>query len=116
MLRVVIESPFAGDRQRNERYARLCLVDSLQRGEAPIASHLLYTQPGVLDDDEERERLLGIEAGLRWVDVADLQVFYVDLGESKGMRMALEYGRRSFVRQEFRNIDGELWRQFLSRC
>jgi hypothetical protein len=37
-----------GDLRRNIRYAQLCVLDCLQRGEAPFASHLLYTQ--VLDD------------------------------------------------------------------
>lgn len=64
MRRVIIESPYAGDVELNAQYARECLRDSLTRGEAPIASHLLYTQPGVLDDAVPRERALGIEAGL----------------------------------------------------
>ena len=49
---VIIESPFAGDVDKNIEYARKCVRDSLNRGEAPSASHLLYTQPGILDDDE----------------------------------------------------------------
>jgi hypothetical protein len=64
MRRVILESPFAGDVERNVRYARACVRDSLLRGEAPIASHLLYTQPGVLNDDIEAERQHGIDAGL----------------------------------------------------
>ena len=50
MKLVILESPFAGDVKRNTAYARAALRDSLLRGEAPIASHLLYTQDGVLDD------------------------------------------------------------------
>lgn len=46
MRRVVLESPFAGDVERNVRYAKACIRDCLSRGEAPIASHLLFTQPG----------------------------------------------------------------------
>ena len=55
---VIVESPYAGDVERNERYARACIRDCLLRGEAPFASHLLYTQAGVLDDTikEERDR------------------------------------------------------------
>ena len=86
--RVILESPYAGDIERNERYARACLRDSLLRGEAPIASHLLYIQPGVLRDDVPDERQLGISAGLAWLPVADATVVYVDLGRSRGM----EYG------------------------
>lgn len=85
MRRVILESPYAGDVERNVEYARACLRDSLMRGEAPIASHLLYTQPGVLDDDMPAERKLGIEAGLAWGVSADATVVYVDHGYSTGM-------------------------------
>jgi len=33
--RVIVESPYAGDVARNVEYARACVRDSLQRGEAP---------------------------------------------------------------------------------
>ena len=88
MKRVIIESPFAGDVEKNIEYARKCLRDSLLRGEAPIASHLLYTQPGVLDDDIPEERQMGIDAGLAWREDAEATIVYIDLGISKGM----EYG------------------------
>lgn len=88
MIRVILESPYAGDVERNEKYARMCLRDSLLRGEAPIASHLLYTQPGVLDDKNPEERALGINAGLLWGTLATMTVVYEDYGISKGM----EYG------------------------
>lgn len=88
MRRVILESPFRGDVKNNLRYARRCLLDSLRRGEAPIASHLLYTQ--VLDDDKMPDRLLGIEAGLAWIDAAEVAIFYVDRGMSDGMRSALD--------------------------
>jgi len=50
------------------------------RGEAPYASHALYTQPGVLDDSIPVERETGIEAGLEWGAKADATVVYVDRG------------------------------------
>ena len=50
MRRLMLKSPYAGDIATNVDYARACLRDCLQRGEAPLASHLLYTQPDVLDD------------------------------------------------------------------
>lgn len=87
---VILESPFAGEVEENVAYARRCLRDSLERGEAPIASHLLYTQPGVLDDDIREERTLGIDAGLAWRRVAERAVFYVDRGWSRGMIAARE--------------------------
>jgi hypothetical protein len=85
MRLVILESPFAGDEQANIDYARLCVRDSLMRGEAPIASHLLYTQPTILDDSEPKERQHGINAGLAWGKVADATVVYMDRGISEGM-------------------------------
>jgi hypothetical protein len=88
MILVIIESPYAGDVEANVRYARAAVRDSLLRGEAPIASHLLYTQPGILDDDIPEERQHGIDAGLAWRHVSTKTVVYSDLGITKGM----EYG------------------------
>ena len=90
MRRVIIESPYAGDIQRNIKYARACLRDSLLRKESPIASHLLYTQDGVLDDGIHDERTLGINAGLEWLVAAELHVFYCDYGITPGMQIAME--------------------------
>lgn len=84
--RVILESPFAGDTGANMDYARACLRDCLDRGEAPFASHLLYTQPGALRDDVPEQRRMGIDAGLAWGEAADATVVYGDLGVSGGMR------------------------------
>jgi hypothetical protein len=104
MIRVIIESPYAGDIERNVRYARMAVRDSLSRGEAPIASHLLYTQEGILDDDVPDERMLGIDAGLAWKGVAEKHVFYVDYGYSKGMVYARYYATMNNVPIEERRI------------
>lgn len=106
MRRVILESPYAGDVARNVAYARRCLRDCLGRGEAPIASHLLYTQDGVLDDAVAAERELGIAAGLAWREVADAVVFYTDLGWSNGMCDALELVEREGIAHEVRHLDG----------
>lgn len=92
----IIESPYAGDVERNIEYARLCVRDSLSQGEAPIASHLLYTQEGILDDDDPEERQMGIEAGLEWVKAAEAVVFYVDYGWSPGMLKSYDYIAKNF--------------------
>lgn len=89
MKRVIIESPYAGDVPTNEDYAREAIRHSLMRGEAPIASHLLYTQPGILDDRNPTERKMGMEAGWSWIGAAWVMAFYVDRGVSHGMRMGL---------------------------
>ena len=90
MRRVILESPYAGDVDQNTDYARACMRDCLLRGEAPFASHLLYTQPGVLRDKNNDERQLGIEAGLAWGPVAEATVVYIDHGISAGMRQGID--------------------------
>lgn len=85
MRLVVLESPYAGGTSLNVDYARACMAHSLHLGEAPIASHLLYPQPGILDDTVKEERTLGIEAGFAWGAHAEAAVVYRDLGLSKGM-------------------------------
>lgn len=85
MRRVIVESPYAGDIERNMRYLRACLADCLRRGEAPFASHAIYTQPGVLDDTDPKQRAYGITAGCAWRVMADATVVYIDLGVSQGM-------------------------------
>lgn len=104
MKRVILESPYAGNIERNVNYARLCVKDSLSRGEAPIASHLLYTQEGILDDTIESERMQGIDAGLKWKEVADLQVFYIDYGISKGMQYGMDYAKEHNIPFETQTI------------
>jgi hypothetical protein len=91
MKRVVIESPYAGDLAGNALYLRACLRDALLRGEAPFASHAIYTLPGVLDDADPDQRQLGIQAGFEWRAAADVSIFYIDRGWSGGMRLGREH-------------------------
>lgn len=108
MKLVILESPYAGktpeEIARNVDYARRCLRDSLLRGEAPIASHLLYTQPGVLRDEIPAERQHGIDAGLAWREVAHGTVVYMDLGITNGMAYGIEKARRSGRDVELRQL------------
>lgn len=67
------------------RYARECVRDCIDRGESPFASHLLYTQKGLLDDSIPDERRAGIAAAIGWLEVADYVAVYMDLGVTKGM-------------------------------
>jgi hypothetical protein len=106
MRRVVLESPYAGDVKANVEYARQCVRDSLSRGEAPIASHLLYTQPGVLKDDEPKERQWGIDAGVVWQSVADAAVVYTDRGLSVGMLYGIAAAEKAGIPVEYRKLGG----------
>lgn len=86
---VTIESPFAGDIERNNCYLDMCILDCLQRGETPYASHRMLT--AALDDSKEEERELGIKAGLAMSRRMDKRLFYLDLGYSSGMEKARAY-------------------------
>ena len=108
MRLVIVESPFASAdpavRAQNIWYARACVRDCVLRGDAPIASHLLFTQLGILDDDVPAERQLGIDAGLAWRKVADASVVYTDRGISKGMEYGIAFAIGAGVPVEYRAI------------
>lgn len=104
MRLVVIESPFAGDVDANIAYAKAAVHDCLMRGEAPIASHLLFTQPGVLDDNKPEERRLGIAAGHAWIASADALVVYQDRGISAGMKAGIEQAEYWRIPVEYRTL------------
>jgi len=105
MKRVVIESPYAGDVARNLRYVRACMRDALMRGEAPYASHALYTQPGVLRDDVPEERELGIRAGFAWRAASEVTAVYQDLGISSGMQLGVRHAAEAGAVLDFRRIE-----------
>lgn len=98
MTRIVIESPYAGDTENNVAFARAVCRWAVQRGYAPYASHLFFTQPGILDDNVLTERQTGIEAGLAWADAAEEAWMCLPVGDhlpSSGMQQAYERHRRA---------------------
>lgn len=110
MKRVVVETPFAHKqddevaRDRIWKYLRAALRDCLMRGEAPFASHALYTQPGVLDDWIPEQRAHGINAGFEWGDLAEVRVVYTDLGVSGGMQKGIDRSKQQDQLVELRSI------------
>lgn len=108
---VIVESPFMGlpppanvrgSILFNMLYARAALRDCILRGEAPFASHLLYTQDGVLRDEVHEERELGMGLGWHVMRRANYVVVYADLGFSSGMirgvQAAIAAGRPARMR------------------
>jgi hypothetical protein len=92
------------ERQLNEAYLNAALYDCYLRGEAPFASHAIG--PRVLDDDNERERVIGMEAGFAWSEVCELVAVYTDLGISSGMQKGIErWGARGLT-VERRSLSG----------
>lgn len=102
MQLVILESPFAGEVEKNLIYARQCMRDCFNRGEAPFASHLLYTQ--ALDDTVPEERKQGIDAGLLWGQHAVKTVVYVDRGISTGMQYGIENAKNAGRIIEYRSL------------
>lgn len=111
MKLVLIESPLAAKTpelvELNKAYARAAMRDSLYRGEAPFASHLLYAQDGILDDNIFFEREKGIEAGLLWGAKAELTVVYADRGISKGMERGISRAQAEGRPVEVRLLGGK---------
>lgn len=117
MRLVVIESPYGRNVdgsiaspetiERNVRYLRAAMADCLRRNEAPIASHALYTQPGVLDDSKSEERQKGMRAGWAWHKRADAVIVYADLGITPGMKAGEENANRVGIDVEVRMLGGE---------
>lgn len=104
MRRVILESPYADDVDANVRYAQVCVLDCLRRGDAAIAAHLLYTQDGILDDLKPDERSLGMRAGFAWTAVAQAVVVYTDRGISKGMEAGIARAKKHGVPVEMRTL------------
>jgi len=115
---VIVESPYSAATpeglERNVRYARACVADCLRRGEAPLASHLLYTQAGILRNDVLFERQLGIEAGLMWAETADATIVYADMGYSAGMHNGIHRAGRNHRPVEIRRLGRDTLRDVFS--
>lgn len=106
-LRVLIVSPFRGC-PKNTAYAQAALLDSLDRGEAPFASHLLY--PQVLDEHNREDREKGLQAEHAWLPCSDLVAVYKDRATTPGMIRAIAAARRLNIPIEERRI-GVVWGQ-----
>jgi hypothetical protein len=116
---VIVESPFSADTPelfaRNLQYLKACVLDCLQRGESPYASHGFF--PNFLHDANAEERELGMDCGFdvghafaaaararledKWLaddeayaeqnlSTRAAQVVYTDLGISSGMQRGVE--------------------------
>lgn len=100
MTFVIVESPFAGDTERNIEYAQKACRDCFRRGEFCFASHLFY--PQFLDDTKIDERNFGIQGGYWFWYRATKIAFYVDHGWSPGMyaalKRAIDDGKRPVAR------------------
>jgi hypothetical protein len=113
---VDVETPYMGKNEeqvrRNLLYARACVRDCLLRGETPFASHLFFTQPGILDDNIPSERDMGINAGKLLIESLPgiVSVVYQDLGISKGMQYGINRAVSTGRYVEYRTL-GDKWEE-----
>lgn len=115
---VMLESPYAATPGRsvkdNVAYARLCMIDSVTRGEVPFATHLLWTQrpdggwAGEKNGATDAEHWLGrdkaLAMGNAWREWADMTVLYVDFGVTPGMERAEQAASNCGQRTERRRL------------
>lgn len=89
-MRVLVESPFRGDEERNVQFCRNVCRALVFEGHNPYASHLFF--PQFLDDGIKEERDAGILLGLDWGDQASHVYFCLRPEEqmSEGMLYALD--------------------------
>ena len=93
---VMLESPYSGDVETNVAYALECMRHSISLNEAPLGTHLLYTQlakggflpDGVAHPKRMCERDTGLACGQAWRSLATKTVLYCDRGVSSGMERA----------------------------
>lgn len=113
---VILESPCAPiefdgkkySRQDNYLYLQRCIRDSIMRGEAPFASHQMYT--GALNDNVQIERELGISLAEPFLRRAEGVVVYRDHGVSAGMIAGIEAAHR-MGKSDFKIIHRWLMRE-----
>ena len=106
MIPVILESPYSGNLEQNLRYARSCMLDSINHGEAPFLSHLLYTQ--IFDDSIPHERDFGMNAGFVWLRLAARSVVYTNLGISTGMECGIQKAREYGIEIIYRRLSTDL--------
>ncbi|WP_311245337.1 MULTISPECIES: hypothetical protein [unclassified Microbacterium] len=108
LTRVAIESPYSTGSSTgakyNQLYGRAALRDSLLRGEAPMASHLLYTQTFVLDEADATEQALGVAAGQSWFPLVESIVVYTDRGITPAMQQSIDRAKALGIPVEERSL------------
>jgi hypothetical protein len=102
MKRVMIECPYTAE-EKSAEYARACVLDSLQRGEAPVAS--IFVRALTLRD--EALGLAAFAAGHAWVGCAEILAVYGDLGVDDAMRASIAMAERLGVAVEARSLRPE---------
>ncbi len=124
--RVYLESPYNGTPEEiraNVEYAQRAVRDCLERGEAPFASHLLYTQcpgAGFVSDDDDTCVSIGREAAMdaafAWRAACEKTVVYIDRGISAGMQNGIDHANEIGCSVEYRSLERDYLRDAFRRA
>ena len=91
--KIYVASKYAGDIAANVENAVWCCRYVIEQGFMPVASHLLY--PQILNDNNPRERELGLKFGLALLATCDEVWVFTAGGEvSSGMAKEIEEANR----------------------
>jgi hypothetical protein len=98
--KVFVCSPFGGKQVNIDRAKEYCKF-VLSQEHAPYAPHLMF--PSFLDDNNEKERDLGIASGLEYLKECDEMWIFLPEGEelSRGMRREIVVASESNVVIQF---------------
>ena len=106
---VYICSRYAADEKRtvpeNEAAAIRYSQFAIEQGCIPLASHLLY--PRILDDDDPKQRRMGLFFGKVWLDIAREIWIFSDGTLSAGMRAEYDHAKQRGYKMRFFNEDME---------
>ena len=102
---VLVEVPQGADAAAPaEKYARAAVLDSLNRGEAPLVGRFLTGVPFDPEDLQAHETVIAM--GLAWGRGADATVVYTDLGITAPMAAGIRVAQAEGRPVEYRQIDG----------
>lgn len=103
---VLVVTPFMAEdpakAAKMNRYALRATKDSLGKNEAPLASHLFYSE--VLNVRNPIERDIGLQSQLTWLKAADIVAVYLDFGITPAMQVAINAAVLKNKRIEYRTI------------
>lgn len=106
---VYICSRYAADDKHtvseNEEAAVRYSQFAIEQGCIPLASHLLY--PRILDDDDPKQRRMGLFFGRVWLDIAREIWIFSDGTLSAGMRDEYDHAKQRGYKMRFFNEDME---------
>lgn len=88
---VYIASPYAGEVERNVRFAKAACLFAMRQDCTPVAVHLLY--PQLLDDSDPAQREAGVRMGLRVLEACD-ELWLCGDRISRGMSAELTAAKR----------------------